>query len=212
MKHVGILQSILLSIGCTTTMLLGCATAFLLGCASTITNRAGVNLMSASAYENIVDNWSDHIEDYSGLNNTVTIQATLLGSDVSLAQVDQNARIFQWDQVTYENEKKLAENRMAQETQVFVSFYSPERKWDDLYKSKTLWKVFLDANGQRYEGKVTKIKLLTREIQSLYHYHTSFASPYMISFPVSARSLDGKQVKVVFTGAIGSVIMNFGPR
>ncbi|WP_413290233.1 hypothetical protein [Bdellovibrio sp. HCB337] len=198
MKHVGILLS-------TTFLLAACAS-------SMITNRAGVNIISQDGYEDVVDKWSDHIEDYNGLNNTVTVHATLLGSEAALAQVDQNARLFQWDQVNYDNEKKLAENRMAQETQVFVSFYSPERKWDDLYKSKTLWKVFLDANGQRYEGKVTKIKLLTREVQSLYHYHTSFATPYTISFPVAARSLDGHPVKLVFTGAIGSVNLNFGPK
>lgn len=198
MKHVGILLSALL-------LLSACAS-------STITNRAGISLMSQSAYEDVVDKWTDNIEDYNGLNNTVTVFATLLGSEMTMAQVDQNARLFQWDQITYDNEKKLAENRMAQETKVFVSFYSPERKWDDLYKSKTLWKVFLDANGQRYEGKVTKLKLLTREIQGLYHYHTSFATPYTITFPVGARSLDGHPVKLVFTGAIGSVTLNFGPK
>lgn len=194
MKHIGILISIL----------------FLAACASTTTNRAGLNVINAAAYEAVVDQWTDRVEDYSGLSNTVTIQATLLNPEVALAQADQNARIFQWDQITYDNEKKNLENRMASETQVFVSFYSPERKWDDLYKSKTLWKVFLDANGQRYEGKVAKMKLLTPEIQSLYHYHTGFATPYLITFPVSARAVGGNPARLIFTGAIGSVTLSFG--
>jgi len=196
MKHIGFLISILL----------------LSSCASVTTNRAGLNVITSAAYENVIDQWTDRIEDYSGLSNTVTIQATLLNPQVVMAQADQNARIFQWDQITYDNEKKNAENRMASETQVFVSFYSPERKWDDLYKSKTLWKVFLDANGQRYEGKVAKVKLLTPEIQSLYHYHTGFATPYLITFPVSARTLGSNPAKLIFTGAIGSVTLSFGPK
>lgn len=178
-------------------------------CATTTTNNAGVSVLSKNAYENLVDRWSDRIEDYNGLNNTVTLQATLLNPEVARGQLDQNARLYQWDQVQYDNEKKNLENRQTTETQVFVSFYSPERKWDDLYKSKTLWKIFLDANGQRYEGKATKVKLLIPEIQSLYHYHTSFATPYIITFPVGANTLGANPARLVLTGAIGSVTLNF---
>lgn len=181
-----------------------------ISCATTTTNRAGLSIMSESAYEAKVDKWSDHVENYNGLNNTATIKATLLNPEMIEAQLDQNARLFQWDQITFDNEKKNAENRMAQQTDIFVSFFSPERKWDDLYKSKTLWKVFLDVNGQRFEGKVAKIKLLTREVQGLYHYHTSFATPYTVTFPVPAKSLEGKTARLILTGAIGSITLNFG--
>jgi hypothetical protein len=166
--------------------------------------------MSESDYQATVDKWTDYIEEYNGLNNTVSIKATLLNPEMATAQLDQNARIFQWDHNTFDTEKKKLENNLNQQTEVFVSFFSPERKWDDLHKSKTLWKVFLDVNGQRFEGKATKIKLLPREIQSLYHYHTSFASPYIISFPVSARTVDNKPARLTFTGAIGSASLNFG--
>lgn len=185
---------------------------FAISCASTSNNNNGLTLMSEQNYETLVDKWSDHVENYSGLNNTVTIMATLLNPETAMAQLDQNARIFQWDQITYENEKKLLENRLPSQSEVFVSFYSPERKWDDLHKSKTLWKIFLDVNGQRYEGKATKIKLLTREIQSLYHYHTSFATPYTVTFPVAANNLTGQNVRLVFTGSVGSVSLNFNAK
>lgn len=194
MKYLGILLTTLL----------------VTACASTSVNKSGVILMSEAAYNATVDKWSDHIEDYNGLNNTVTIMATILNPEMVMAQVDQNGRLFQWDQITYDNEKKKAENQMATQTEVFVSFYSPERKWDDLYKSKTLWKVFLDVNGQRYEGKVSKIKLISREIEKLYHYHTNFATPYMITFPVSANSVGTNPARLVFTGAVGSVTLSFG--
>lgn len=182
----------------------------LISCASTTTNRAGLNIMSESAYESVIDKWSDNIENYNGLSNTMSIKATLLNNEAATAQLDQNARLFQWDQITFDNEKKKLETRLGQQTEVFVSFYSPERKWDDLYKSKTLWKIFLDVDGMRFEGKATKIKLLPREIQGLYHYHTSFATPYTVSFPVPASTLDGKTVRLIFTGSVGSATLNFG--
>jgi len=194
MKYVGMLLTALL----------------MSACASKIVNESGVTIMSEDAYESVIEKWSDHVEDYNGLNNTVTVMATLLAPEAVMAQVDQNARLFQWDQTAYNNEKQKAVNAMNTQTEAFVSFYSPERKWDDLYKSKTLWKVFLDVNGQRYEGKVTKVKLLPREIQKLYHYHTSFASPYMLTFPVSANSVGIGPARLVFTGAVGSVTLHFG--
>jgi len=184
--------------------------SFLLSCATTTVNNKGLSVLTEEGYNEKVDKWTDRIEDYSGLNNTVTIAATLLNSEMVEAQLDQNARLFQWDQTRLDQERKDAEDRKNKQTDVFVSFYSPERKWDDLSKSKTLWRVFLDSNGQRYEGKAVKIKLLTREIQGLYPYHTPFATPYLITFPVPTRNVDGHPIRLIFTGSIGSVNLNFG--
>jgi hypothetical protein len=176
---------------------------------STVVSESGLTLMSESAYESIVEKWTDLVETYSGINNTVTVQATLLNTEVATAQADQSARIFLWDRSKYETEKRDMNDRLARQTDVFVSFYTPERKWDDLAKSKTLWKIYLDANGQRYEGKAVKMKLLPRELQSLYPYHTAFGTPYLLTFPVSTHSVDGKPVRLVLTGAVDSVTLNF---
>lgn len=181
-----------------------------ISCASkNVVTETGLTLMSESNYQDIVDRWTDVVETYSGINNTVNIQATLLNSEVAMAQVDQNARMYLWDQTKYETEKRDLNDRLARQTEVFVSFYSPERKWDDLAKSKTLWRVYLDANGQRYEGKAVKLKLLPRELQSLYHYHTGFSTPYSVTFPVATRSIDGKPVRLVLTGSVDAVTLNF---
>ena len=182
------------------------------GCATKTMNEKGLNVLTEDAYGAVVDKWSDRVEDYSGLNNTITVMATLINSEVAQAQLEHNAHMFQWDQQKMTEETRLSAEKSAKQTEVFVSFYSPERKWDDLYKSKTLWKVFLDVNGQRYEGKVTKIKLITREIQSQYPYHTSYGTPYSIHFPVDMKNVDGKPVRLIFTGAIGAVTLNFGDK
>jgi len=182
---------------------------FSTSCSTITTNDKGVHVLTEDGYGAVVDKWSDRIEDYSGLNNTITVMATLLNSEVLNAQLEHNARLFQWDQNKMNQERVLLEEKSSKQAEVFVSFYSPERKWDDLSKSKTLWKVFLDVNGQRHEGRATKIKLLTREIQSLYPYHTIYGTPYSIIFPVDTKTLDGKSVRLIFTGSIGSVSLSF---
>jgi hypothetical protein len=207
MKVLGRMKAIL------TSPLAGVLILTIFGCASErTTNDHGLNLMSSSAYESTIDQWTDYVETYNGINNTVTVQATLINSEVAAAQTDQSARTYQWDQAKYDSEKKDLAERLSKETDVFVSFYSPERKWDDLSKSKTLWKMYLDVNGQRYEGKAIKSKLLPRELQSLYHYHSSFSTPYMLSFPVSTKSVDGKPARLVLTGAVDAVTLDFPPK
>lgn len=98
---------------------------------------------------------------------------------------------------------------MKKQTEVFVSFYTPEKKHDDLHKNQTLWKIFLDAGGKRYEGKAQKVKLLTSEVQGLYPFHNRFATPYTITFPVPTTALDGKEAKLTITGSVGSVAVVF---
>ncbi|MBC7371104.1 MAG: hypothetical protein H7326_06035 [Bdellovibrionaceae bacterium] len=193
-------------------LLIGFLIFGLASCATKTTNDKGLNVLTEDAYGAVIDKWSDRVENYSGLNNTITVMATLVNSEVVQAQLEHNAHMFQWDQTKMTEETRLANEKAAKQTEVFVSFYSPERKWDDLYKSKTLWKVFLDVNGQRYEGKAVKIKLLTREVQSQYPYHTGYGTPYSITFPVDTKNADGKPVRLVFTGAIGSVTLNFGDK
>ena len=189
-----------------------CTALLSASCATITTNDKGVHVLTEEGYGAVIDKWSDRIESYSGLNNTITVMATVLNSEVMTAQLEHNARLFQWDQNKMNQERLLVEQKAAKQAEVFVSFYSPERKWDDLSKSKTLWKVFLDVNGQRHEGQATKIKLLTREIQSLYPYHTLYGTPYSIVFPLDSKSLDGKTVRLIFTGSIGSVTLTFGEK
>lgn len=189
-----------------------CTALLSASCATITTNDKGVHVLTEDGYGAVIDKWSDRIESYSGLNNTITVMATVLNSEVMTAQLEHNARLFQWDQNKMNQERLLVEQKAAKQAEVFVSFYSPERKWDDLSKSKTLWKVFLDVNGQRHEGQATKIKLLTREIQSLYPYHTLYGTPYSIVFPLDSKSLDGKTVRLIFTGSIGSVTLTFGEK
>ncbi|NUM57457.1 MAG: hypothetical protein HUU56_02435 [Bdellovibrionaceae bacterium] len=151
---------------------------------------------------------------YSGLYNIMDLTTTLLTSKVVDAQNDQFARLYLWDENKYSQEKAKSLDKISKETEVFVSFFTPERKHDDLHKNQTLWKVFMDLsnNGEskRIEGKVKKIKLLTEEIQGFYPYHNRFATPYTITFPISIKQVESyTEVNLTITGPIGSATVNF---
>jgi hypothetical protein len=182
---------------------------FLSACAGREINPSGLKLVSESDYREIIDTYTDKIETYSGLYNSLTLSATLLNSNVILSQVDQYARHYNWDPPKYNAERSVAQDRLIQSSEVFVSFYTPERKHDNLSKYDSIWKVFLDVDGRRYEGKISKMTQQTVELQKLYDHHTRFSTPYKLTFPVSMKKIENFPVKLVLTGPAGSAQLNF---
>ena len=181
----------------------------LLGCASTPTNSNGVQVLSQSEYEKRMKPFSKSIETYRGLINTLHMSATLLNSQAIDSQVLQKARLYQWSAEQLQSEREKLQQEAAKQTSVFVSLYTPDRKHDDLHKNKTLWKIFLDVQGRRFEGRAEKIKLLPNEIQALYPDHTRFATPYMVNFPVSTNEIEGQNVKFTVTGTVSSATLEW---
>lgn len=184
---------------------------FLSACATHETTSTGVQVATQSESEKIIDRYTDRVESYNGLYNTLQAAATLHNTPVTTALLDQNTRQFQWDSGKYAAEKLAIEEKLSRETEIFLSFFTPEKKHDDLNKSTSMWKIFLDVNGRRYEGKASKIKLQTIEVQGLYSYHTRFSTPYQLIFPVSVRLIENYPLKLTLTGPAGSAILNFSP-
>lgn len=173
-------------------------------CVTRLTTPPGVPEISVGEHESLILKKSKKLEIYEGLYNKLTIEGTWLDSQVTDANLSHSARLSQWTESKYKEEKTKAIDRHALSTEFFVSFYTPERKHNDLAQNKTLWKIFLDVNGQRYEGKATKVKLLLTEIQALYPYHNRWSVPYIISFPVATSLVENKRAVLTITGAIGS--------
>lgn len=170
-----------------------------------------LKLISESDYHTIIEENSYHKQLYSGFYNDMDLTGAILNSKVSNAQVDQLARLYQWDEAKYTQEKIKSDDKLKKETEFFVSFFTPEKKHDDLHKNKTLWKIFLDVDGKRFEGKVTKIKLVTEEIQGLYPFHNRFSTPYSIIFPISMKSIEtSDKIRLTITGPVASVSLDYG--
>lgn len=183
----------------------------LTACASQQTSSTAARTLSADEYHDIVEKYSDKVRRYSGFYNTLDIESTVLNSTMAQAQLARQAELSQWDEKRASDERAKIESRLGKETEFFLSFFTPERKNDDLFKPNSMWKIFLDVEGRRYEGKVSKVKLQLVEVQSLYPYHNRFYSPYMVTFPVPMRSIDGKPLKITITGPVDSGTLEFLP-
>lgn len=178
------------------------SSAVVTSCATTQPDPAGLQLMSEKEYAKVLDHSTRRIQKYSGLYNTVEMAATYLRPEMMQAQLEQSARLYQWDKARFSLEKNRRDELMKNETEFFLSFYTPDKKNDDLHKNNTQWRVYLDADGRRWEAKVTKIKLQLAEVQGLYPYHNRFSTAYSLTFPVSVGTLSLKPVKLVVTGPV----------
>lgn len=167
------------------------------------------NLIPESEYESVSEKFSDSKKIYDGFIETMEVSATLLNTPVSKAQLDQKARIYQWTQEQYNSNKAEMESSLSKETKVFMGFFVPERKHDDLHKSKTLWKIFLDVGGKRYEGRAERLKTIVADVQSLYPKHNRFYTPYVIVFNAPISQVEFAASKMTLTGPVGSTILNF---
>ncbi|MGZ3691197.1 MAG: hypothetical protein ACXVAX_06825 [Pseudobdellovibrio sp.] len=178
-------------------------------CATRLATPAGVPEISVANYEKTVIDKTKKVEVYDGLYNTLTVQATWVDSLMTEYSLSHSARLLQWNEAKYREErgKRVAKN--AESTEFFVSFYTPEKKHSDLNSTHSPWKVFLDVNGQRYEGKATKIKLLLSEIQAMYKYHNRWSVPYSVTFPVATSLVENKPATLTFTGPVGNAELKY---
>lgn len=186
-------------------------TSFSLSCKTKPGPDPRLDLVPTSRYMDTVDRYSDRAQAYSGLFNTLDIYATILNTRVLSHQNDQLARTFLWEKEKYDQEIIEMNKSLAAESRFFVSIYTPDRKYNDLNKTKNLWKIFLDVNGRRFEGSAKKMKMLQPEIQGIYHYHTVFSTPYMVTFPIPMIEVQKHNAKMTFTGPIGSASLDFYP-
>ncbi|MFN3454871.1 MAG: hypothetical protein ACK41T_07905, partial [Pseudobdellovibrio sp.] len=109
----------------------------------------------------------------------------------------------------YRDEKAKVISKHSTNTEFFVSFYTPETKHDDLNSTKSSWKIYLDVNGQRYEGTATKIKTLFLDLEVMYPKHTRWATPYSVTFPISTPTTEGKSLILTITGPLATTQLAF---
>lgn len=181
---------------------------FWLGC-STVRTNPGLTLMSEDQYQNTIDDNTVRKRVYDGFQNVMEVSLTIHNSNVLAALLDQNARLYQWNSEKYSLERSKVDATKSNQTDFFMSFFVPEKKYDNLHRKNTNWKVFLDVNGRRLEGKVTKYPGNYAEVKAYYDHYTRWSTAYKITFPLPTADVDMQPCTVTLTGPVGSVSLDF---
>lgn len=181
---------------------------FTVGCGSTY-SRTDLPLIPEKEYFQNLEKHTQRRQVYEGFNAVLDVSASLLTPTVSRGQLDHRARMYQWTEDQYTKELETLSKNQSTQTEVFLSFYTPERKHDDLHRPKTLWKIFLDVNGRRYEGKVEKMKSVLADVRSVYPHHNRWSSAYQARFNIPTQESSSAVATLTLTGPVGSTQIEF---
>ena len=182
----------------------------MLGCSSApVKSNSGIESMGKSRYASLVKKNSARTSQYSGFHQTFQATLTIMTAELQAEMLRQRAVYLQWDQTTYQAERDKMMQEAAAYSKFFMRFFSPEYDYDDLDKEKTVWKVYLDYNGTRFEGKARRLTEKFVELQNSYPYLDRFSSAYEITFNVPMTTVEGGVSKVTLTSSLGSAEFKF---
>lgn len=160
-------------------------------------------------YLRVIEHFSEGDADYESFYNQFAYRATIINAPVREATLLKEAEYFKWDPEQLATERTKAADKMEKTTEVFLSFFTPERRNDNLTDSKSIWRIYLDVGGKRYQGKAKKTKKQFAELQALFPYHTRWNSPYVIEFALPTSLIEGLPSKLTVTGPLGAKEVDF---
>lgn len=168
-----------------------------------------VQAMDSSEYERLIRKHTAHTDQYSGFYQTFQADVTILTTEVQAAALRQKGAFLQWDQKKFQSEREKALQEANAYSKFFMRFYTPDRDYDDLHKGKTIWKVYLEYSGSRFEGKVSKMSEKVVEVSTLYPHMNRFSTPYEITFNVPMTTVEQGAAKVILTSSLGQAEFSF---
>ncbi|MCB0340694.1 MAG: hypothetical protein H6626_09015 [Pseudobdellovibrionaceae bacterium] len=165
---------------------------------------------SSDTYEQTIRTHSQEVKRYQGFYNQYEVGATLMDTRVTSSILERMAEFKKWSPSKLQEEIDRAKGDSHSNTKLFLSLYTPERQHNDLDKSKSMWEIYMEVDGRRYEGRVKKKSDLNLfELKSLYPYHTRWSKGYEVVFGVPFSAIEGHPIKVVLASSLGASEFKF---
>ncbi len=92
-----------------------------------------------------------------------------------------------------------------------VAFYSAERRTNDLDAPRSVWHLELDDGESRAPAAEVVALTTSATIRQLLPYVGPFDVVYRVRFQWTGRSLEGRPFTLRIGGALGAVLLDFGP-
>ncbi len=176
--------------------------AFSISCATTRSTLPGG--LSDSEYGNLIKKMTRSANQYDGFYQTFQAQVTFLNTALRTAGVVRLGEFQQWDSAKLQSERDRAFQEMASSTQFFMRFYTPDSDYDDLNLGTSIWKIYLEIDGKRYNAEVKRSTEKEAEIRKLFPYFDRFSTAYEISFKVPTSVVESSDAKLILTSTLGS--------
>ena len=155
-----------------------------------------------SEYLKIIRENSAGDTQFAGVYENFEFRSTLFTRKVSLAVHKRLKQYYDWNEE--ENSQKLSKRmeEMNSKTKIWLSFYTPSGKDNNLSNKRSIWKIYLFNQDRRYEGKPYPANTNLNAAKALIPYHSRWTTAYYVDFPVPTDQLQSP-VKLVITGPLG---------
>jgi hypothetical protein len=167
-------------------------------------------------YLTVLQKWTRSQVIYSQFETKVHISATCRSEEFNRAYLKEYARIYQLS----EEERKKQEairDAMTADFREFI-FYAtiPEKTSNDFDRRGSVWSIFLiNGQGERIDPvEVRRIEPITPVVTEFFPYiNPYYGNAYRLRFPpLKENGLPEEKRKLVFTGVVGRVELEYGRR
>ena len=163
--------------------------------------RQGPRAYTAESYDAVLQRWTREGHQYAlqGLDDRIAVTATYESWDFRWAYVVRYAQDFRL--TTPERQELLQHTLEAaqQEHEFYVALYTQSRRWGELTRPTSAWRVLL-VNDRREEVAPVAIEPITRPgavERTYFPYTTVWRQAFRIRFPRYLRSASGAEVEVI---------------
>jgi hypothetical protein len=164
---------------------------------------------SLSQYEQKAAQWSRYEKTYEGFSNTMQVGITLFHPDLLRSQLQFKGEMYGWDQAMYQEQSIVELQKGTRKTKAFLAFYTPDRRLNQLARTQSPWRIFLDVEGRRIQAEVQKNRVAPIELRTLYSRFTRWHTPYDIEFDIPFEALKGKTFQIQVSGPGGQQSFSF---
>jgi hypothetical protein len=203
------------------TRLAACALVLLGGC-STLPPRVGeppaqvADSQAEQAYHQVFDRWTRQTTIYDQLDNRMFLAATLQSPEFVKARVE---RLAAFEALPSADEQSLLQSQSADAAQgydFFFGVHTEKRRWNDLDRNPSLWRVALHTSaGEVTPVLVERIQRPNVNLRGIYVYLGDFWVGYRVRFPAAlpdGRPLVGPgetQLVLKLDSALGHAHLDF---
>lgn len=162
-----------------------------------------------SEYKKIMNEYTFNDKKYNGFYNTYDSTITIINSVITEALLQRDGYFMQWDSAKAQSEREKSLQKMSSNSEFVISMFTPQSEHNDLDKPNSMWKVVLESAGQRYEGKITKLKKNLVQIQNLFPYHSRFNKAYIVTFDIPMTRIENEKSVIILTSSLGNSTFRF---
>ena len=161
------------------------------------------------AYEEKIQRHSAGDKQFAGLYHNFEFRSTVLNEEITKTVHERMNLFYDWSDGESQEKLNKSMEELGRKTKIWLSFFTPDSKNDNLANKVSIWKIYLHAGGARYEGRAYKSNKNFDEARALFPYHNRWSTGYYVDFPVPTNEIEGENLKLVITGPLGRREVNF---